>query len=173
MIKDLIKLANELDRRGLTKEADALDRIVVSASGTWQTQEVWSSQYFQAKDERSSYDEDLTNKLYDFAQALEGKFAANEGGPDTGILNIGSDGLHGHLVSAFWGTANGHSTADPNAVAKAAKEVASSMGMQVVKVNLPQSARGEDGGLKYDGDLVIVLRGPFSILGEIHGPPAP
>ena len=172
MIKDLIKLANELDRRGLTKEADALDRIVASASGTWQTQEVWSHEYLRARADRP-YDDQLTNKLYDFAQALEKKFAANEGGPDTGILNIGSDGLHGHLVGAFWGTANGHSTADPNAVAKAAKEVASSMGMQVVKVNLPQSVRGEDGGLNYDGDLVIVLRGPFSILGEIHGPPAP
>lgn len=161
MIKDLIKLANELDRRGLTKEADALDRIVVSASGTWQTQEGWDLEYLRAD---RPYKDQLTNKLYEFAQALQRKFAANEGGPDTGILNISDDGLHGHRVQAFWGANNGHSTADPNAVAKAAKEVASSMGMQVVKVNLPQSVRGEDGSLKYDGELVIVLRGPFSIL---------
>tara|TARA_Y100000114_G_scaffold157005_1_gene186541 strand:- start:696 stop:1307 length:612 start_codon:yes stop_codon:yes gene_type:complete len=32
MIKDLVKLANELDSKGLVKEADYLDRIIVNAS---------------------------------------------------------------------------------------------------------------------------------------------
>jgi len=33
MIKELIKLANELDQRGLQKEADALDKIIKEAAG--------------------------------------------------------------------------------------------------------------------------------------------
>jgi hypothetical protein len=35
MIKELTKIANEIDRRGLQKEADALDKIIKEAASTY------------------------------------------------------------------------------------------------------------------------------------------
>ena len=80
MIKDLTKLANELDRRGLTEEADALDRIIRKA---------WSRDDKGDLEERdlskgSSYLDDITfgvaGKAYDagvaggqYARGLLGK----------------------------------------------------------------------------------------------------
>ena len=42
MLKELIKLSNELDRKGLTKEADALDSIIKEASIKDKIEKVWN-----------------------------------------------------------------------------------------------------------------------------------
>ena len=43
-VKDLLKIANDLDRAGLFKEADALDQIasqLISQAGTWENIKGW------------------------------------------------------------------------------------------------------------------------------------
>tara|TARA_A200000159_G_C7337911_1_gene345847 strand:+ start:49 stop:645 length:597 start_codon:yes stop_codon:yes gene_type:complete len=55
MIKELIKLSNTLDRKGLTKEADALDEIIKEASIServsrfWNWVKPWSGPSYSAK----------------------------------------------------------------------------------------------------------------------------
>lgn len=167
MLKDLIKLANHLDQKGLTKEANSLDFIIKklaqSQGGSWQSND---RPDYASSDSRGEF---IQDKLYNLSLAIAERAKASAGGSDPRFLRVeaNSDTMAGGVLEFLylpWHAPDStNNTIDPKVVIKAAKDAAASQGLNIVKVtnNVKphlSSDSGKPTGL-FDGSLIFIVSG--------------